>query len=164
MVATSHDPGPLEYATTYYWRVDAFDGIQTYTGPVWSFTTAGSGGGIRAEYYHGMNFETYVMTRIDPQINFDWGHGSPDPNVNADQFSVRWVGEIFSPVTGTVTFWTRSDDGVRLWVNGQLIIENWTDHSPTYDQGSIDLQAGTWYPIQMEMYENGVVLGRSRHW
>ncbi|MFO8008656.1 MAG: PA14 domain-containing protein, partial [Candidatus Brocadiia bacterium] len=55
----------------------------------------------------------------------------------------------------TYTFTTRSDDGVRLWVNGQSVIDNWTDHGPTYDSGTIALSAGTKYDIQLDYYENG---------
>jgi hypothetical protein len=72
---TTYDPpAPLEFEKTYYWRVDTTTGAYgPIKGDVWSFKTAKEGGGIRADYYHGMNFETYVLTRLDPQIDFDWG-------------------------------------------------------------------------------------------
>ena len=59
------------------------------------------------------------------------------------------------PVTGTYTFYTLSDDGVRLWVNGALVVNNWTDHAPTENSGTIALTAGQRYDIRMEYYENG---------
>jgi len=74
---TSYNPGPLEVEKIYYWRVDETDGTNTYKGDVWSFKTAKVGGGVRGDYYNGMNFETFVVSRTDPDINFNWGTGGP---------------------------------------------------------------------------------------
>jgi hypothetical protein len=152
---TSYIPGPLEANKVYYWRVDEFDGIATYKGDVWSFKTAKVGGGVRADYYKGMNFENHVLNRTDPRIDFDWGDpGSPDASVGEDNFSVRWTGEVEAAFTETYTFYTNSDDGVRLWVDGQQLVDNWTDHGVTEDSGEIDLVAGNSYIFVMEYYEN----------
>ena len=151
---TTYNPGPLETQTTYYWRVDESDGFTTYTGDVWSFTTAKEGGGIRGDYYKGMNFETYVLTRTDPRIDFSWGTSEPDPAVGTDQFSVRWSGEVEAAFTETYTFYARADDGVRLWVNGIQLVNAWVNQSATEYSGTIDLVAGNTYSIVMEMYEN----------
>jgi hypothetical protein len=152
----TYDPGPLELEKTYYWRVDESDGLNTYTGDVWSFTTAKEGGGVKAQYYNGMNFENLVLTRIDPQINFNWGDpGSPDPSVNVDQFSARWTGEVEAVFTETYTFYTTSDDGARLWINGVQVVNSWVDQSPSEHSGTIDLVAGNTYSLIMEYYENG---------
>ena len=148
--------GTLEQGKTYYWRIDEFDGLETHKGDIWTFTTAGTGGGIRADYYQGMNFETLALTRSDPQIDFNWGDpGGPDPAVGDDNFSVRWTGEVEAAFTETYTFYARTDDGVRLWVDGQLLAESWVDRSATEDKGTIDLIAGTTYSLVMEYYENG---------
>jgi hypothetical protein len=152
----TYNPGPLELDKTYYWRVDESDGTNTYTGDVWSFTTAKEGGGVKGQYYNGMNFENLVLTRIDPQINFNWGDpGSPDPSVNVDQFSARWTGEVEAAFTETYTFYTTSDDGTRLWVNGVQVVDSWVDQGATEHSGKIDLVAGTTYSLIMEYYENG---------
>jgi len=151
----AYTPGPLELDKKYYWRVDEFDAITTHKGDVWSFTTAGAGGGAKAEYFKGMDLRNLVLTRTDPQINFNWGSGEPDPLVGADSFSVRWIGEVEAAFTETYTFYTNSDDGVRLWVDGQQLVDNWIDHSATENSGKIDLIAGQTYSIQMEYYENG---------
>ncbi|MFZ2147682.1 MAG: PA14 domain-containing protein [Sedimentisphaerales bacterium] len=152
---TSYTPRPLEYNKVYYWRVDEFDGINTYKGDVWSFKTAKAGGGMRGDYYRGMNFVNLVMTRIDPRIDFNWGDpGSPDASVGDDNFSARWSGEVEAAFTETYTFYTNSDDGVRLWVDGQQLVDNWTDHSATENSGTIDLLAGNVYSLSMEYYEN----------
>lgn len=101
-------------------------------------------------------FTTLVLTRVDSIININYGGGSPDPKVTADNYSVRWIGLIEAPVTGTYTFTTNTDDGSRLYINGIDIpgLDYWTsccsDHS-----GSIDLVAGKKYPVVFEMHEIG---------
>jgi hypothetical protein len=152
---TFYTPGTLELDKTYYWRVDEFDAINTYKGDVWSFTTTRAGGGVRANYYKGMDLRSFVLTRIDPQIDFSWGSGAPDPAVGEDNFSVRWTGEVEAVFTETYTFYTNSDDGIRLWVDGQQLVNNWTNHSNTENNGKIDLVAGQTYGFVMEMYEDG---------
>ncbi len=95
-----------------------------------------------------------MLTRTDPTVNFNWGIGQPAPQVQADNFPVRWTGQMLAPATGNYTFTTVSDDGVRLWVNGQRIIRNWTDHGATTDNSTvIALTAGQRYDIQLEYYE-----------
>ncbi len=154
---TSYTPKvPLAREKTYYWRVDEFDAVTTHKGDVWSFTIAKDGGGVRADYFKGMNFDTFVLTRIDPQIDFNWGDpGGPDPLVGNDQFSARWTGEVEPAFTETYTFYTNSDDGVRLWIDGRQLVDNWTDHGPTENSGTVDMVAGNTYSLEMEYYENG---------
>jgi hypothetical protein len=74
--------------------------------------------------------------------------------MGADTFSVRWTGQIEAEFNETYTFRTTSDDGVRLWVDGQLIIDQWNDQAPTAYTGTIALQAGVLTDIRMEYYEN----------
>ncbi len=94
-----------------------------------------------------------VLTRTDPQINFNWA-GAPDEALGEDNFSVRWTGEVEAAFTETYTFYTNSDDGVRLWVDGQQMVDNWTDHGTTENSGNIDLAAGQTYSVVMEYYDN----------
>jgi len=88
-------------------------------------------------------------------VNFDWGSGSPDASIGADTFSARWMGQVQAQFTETYTFYTVSDDGVRLWVNGQLVVDSWVDQGPTEHSGTIALSAGQKYDLKMEYYENG---------
>jgi large repetitive protein len=118
----------------------------------------GSGTGLTGRYYNdpgtGAHFGTLALTRTDATVNFDWGSGSPGTGVASDNFSARWTGQVQAPVTGSYTFSTVSDDGVRLWVNGQLVINNWTDHAPTTNaSATIALTAGVKYAVTMEFYE-----------
>ncbi len=116
--------------------------------------------GLVGRYYNDPSsntqwFDTLVATRIDPQINFDWGSYAPIDGVVAnDNFSVRWSGFLWAPVSGTYTFHTWTDDGSRLLINGQDIIDYWgtccSDHS-----GTIDLEAGKVYSIVLEYHEIG---------
>jgi hypothetical protein len=96
--------------------------------------------------------QNLVVTRIDPQIDFDWVAGSPDSLVPVDDFSARWAGLIEAAFTETYNFYTVTWGGVRLWVNDQLIIDNWVAHRILLDAGSIDLEAGNTYSIAMEYY------------
>jgi hypothetical protein len=117
--------------------------------------TGGTGNGLSATYYNNIAFTGTTVTRVDPTVDFVWGSGSPAPSIAADTFSARWTGQVEAQFTGTYTFYTVSDDGVRLWVNGQQVINNWTDHAPTENSGTIALTAGQRYDIRMEFYENG---------
>ena len=126
----------------------------TYTA-TFAPTQTGTGNGLSAVYYDNQDFTGATVARVDPTVNFDWGAGAPAPGIGADTFSVRWTGQVQAQFSQTYTFYTTSDDGVRLWVNGQLIIDNWTDHAPTENSGTIALTAGQRYDIRMEFYENG---------
>ncbi|MFO8006366.1 MAG: PA14 domain-containing protein, partial [Candidatus Brocadiia bacterium] len=145
--------------TTYYYVVTAVD-TSSNESPYSNEASAtpqatGAGDGLTGDYYDNMDFTNLALTRVDPTVNFDWGSGSPAPSMGADSFSVRWTGQVEPLYSETYTFKTRSDDVLRLWVDGQSVIDNWTDHGPTYDTGTIALSAGTNYDIQLDYYENG---------
>ena len=95
-----------------------------------------------------------AATVVDPTIDNTWGLGGP-PHTGVDAFSVRWSGFVRPDFTATYTFITTSDDGVRLWVNNQLLIDNWTDHADTDNSATLSLQTGQLYAIRMEYYEKG---------
>jgi glucose/arabinose dehydrogenase len=115
----------------------------------------GTGNGLTATYFDNIDFTGATVTRIDPTVNFDFGSGSPAAGIGPDTFSARWTGQVRAQFTEEYTFHTISDDGVRLFVNGQQIINNFTDHSPTENTGTIALTAGQNVDIRMEFFENG---------
>ena len=115
----------------------------------------GNGTGLIGTYFTNTTFAGTPMTRTDATVNFAWGNGSPASSIPVDGFSVRWTGQVQAQFSETYTFTTLSDDGVRLWVNGQQLINNWTDHGPTENSGTITLVAGEKYDLTMEFYENG---------
>jgi PA14 domain len=115
-----------------------------------------AGNGLTGQYYNSTNLDpsTLALTKTDTSVNFNWNNGAPDAKVNADNFSAEWTGQILAPETGTYTFTTTSDDGVRVWVNGQQLINAWNDHGPQQDSGTITLQAGQKYDIKVDYYEH----------
>jgi endoglucanase len=117
----------------------------------------GNGDGLRGTYFQGTALAgTPLLTRVDQTVNFNWAGGSPAPGVVPnDQFSVRWEGLVEARSDELYTFHVTHDDGTRLWVNDQLIIDNWTDHAAIEDSGSIALQLGQRYSIRLEFFENG---------
>jgi hypothetical protein len=129
----------------------------------------GNGNGLQAQYFnfdsgaYGLQqqsdsldprINTLAMTRIDSTIDFGWNGAAPDPNVRSENFSAEWTGKILAPESGTFTFTTNSDDGIRVWVNGQQIINAWTDHGAQQNSGKIDLIAGLKYDIKVDYYQH----------
>ncbi len=110
--------------------------------------------GLRGEYYNGMNFEELVLVRVDRKIDFTWKKKSPHEVVNKDKFSVRWTGWIKPNRTANYKFCTVTNDGVRLWVDGKKIIDQWRRQAPTAVFGKIRLTRGKSCPIKMEYYED----------
>lgn len=129
--------------------------VATFAEWINSFPATPNNLGLRGEYYDNVDLTGLKLTRADEWINFDWGLGSPDPAVGPDTFSVRWTGEITPRFSETYTFFTTSDDGLRLWVNDQLIVDDWTDQPAAEKAGTIALTAGQKYGLRMEYYDNG---------
>ena len=157
VVETTFDPGTLQNDRTYYWRVDEFNGVELITGDVWSFTTLPAGsGGLQAEYFSDVTDLTGIpkVTRMDPQIDFNWNQDVPAQTINRELFSVRWIGEIEIPATDTYTFTTRSNDGSRIYMDDQLVVNDWGTHSARDTSGMLHLEAGA-YPIVVEYMQDG---------
>lgn len=116
----------------------------------------GSGTGLTASYFNNVNLSGLpTFTRTDSQVDFPWVNGGPGSGVGPDNFSVRWEGQVEAPASGTFYFRTNNDDGTRLWVNGQLLIDDWVAHAPTWRQGQLSLFAGQKVAIKLEFYEAG---------
>ena len=114
-----------------------------------------AGTGLKGEYFDNMNFTSPKLTRTDAQVNFDWGTASPNAALGADTFSARWGGLLLVPETGTYTFSTLNSDGVRLYVNGQLVIDDHVDQTTSWKDGTpVNLTAGQMVDLQMLYYEN----------
>jgi hypothetical protein len=115
------------------------------------------GGGLIGSYFANRTLSGMpVLTRTDSQVNFDWGSASPAPGVvPADQFSVRWDGEIVPRFNETYTLTFRTDDGVRVWFDGRLVVNFWNDRSAGDSNHSFSAVAGRPYRIRIEYYENG---------
>ena len=114
---------------------------------------SGDGTGLSGQYFDEQNFTGASVTRVDPTVDFDWGLGSPMPTLNPDTYSVRWSGELQPRFSETYSIATVSDDGVRLWLDGQLVIDNWSEHSVTENAVMVALTAGRRYPVKLEYFE-----------
>ena len=113
-----------------------------------------NGTGLRGEYSNGTNLSSMVVDRTDPNINFNWGTGSPAPALSNGVYSVRWTGQVQPRFTEGYTFHLTSDNGRRLWVNNQLIINRWTNDSGVDYAGSVDLVGGQRYDIRVEYFNS----------
>ena len=114
---------------------------------------------LQGEYYTSAAvgaFTTRVDTRQDASIAFNWGSGAPAgiAGIGADDFVVRWRGQITCPAMGEWTFYPTTDDGVRLFIGGSVVVDQWVDQSPTESSGTLTLEAGP-HDITYEYYENG---------
>jgi PA14 domain/K319L-like, PKD domain len=150
-------------AGTYVLQLSASDSALSTTDTVTvtvNPAAGGGGGGLIGRYYNnpaaGVYDSTLALTRTDSTVNFNWGTGSPGPGVQAENFNIEWTGTVLAPVSGQYRFSTTSDDGIRVWVNGRLMINNWTDHAPTTNTSrTINLTAGVRYSIRVQYYERG---------
>lgn len=116
---------------------------------------ATSRNGVIGQYYNNTDLSgEAVVTRKDNKIDFNWKRESPAVGISSDTFSVRWQGKIMPIYSEKYTFLVSSDDGVRLWIDGKLIIDHWQDQSAAIRKGSIILTAGTLYDMKIEYYEN----------
>lgn len=108
--------------------------------------------GWQAEYYNNTWLGSApVLVRTDAEINFDWGSGSPGAGVVADNFSVRWTRQVYF-TAGTYTFYARTDDGMRVWLDSQIIIDQWRDQSATTYSRAVYVSQGT-HTLRVEYYE-----------
>ena len=139
-------------------EVEAYPGDDVQVGIFFEWQGQ-TGGTFTGEYYNGStggspDFGELVLVREDFEINFDWGDGSPDPVVQNNGFQVRWTGTIYAEETGTYYFRSYTDDGLRLFIDEQPVIDEWWDFPATNHYGQIDLDPGL-HDLEMEYYENG---------
>jgi hypothetical protein len=127
----------------------------------------GTGLGILGEYYDNGAGGTAnpgaptgfpagpAYTRTDASVNFFFENGGPGGPLLTEDFMIRWVGSIEPRFTETYQFYTESDDGVRVLVNGVQVINNWTGHTAVIDAGTpVPLTAGYRYPLEVHYFEN----------
>lgn len=115
------------------------------------------GNGLKGAYFAGEEPSgDPLVTRIDPQIDFNWYAGSPAAEIGPDYFSARWTGYIEAPTTDVYQFATIADDGTRLSVDGQTLIDDWTYHGATavFGDRPLTLTAGQRYSITLEYLEH----------
>lgn len=133
--------GPSQVSTGYY-QINPF---------------IGNGIGLIGSYYNNSQNPsgTPTATELDPSINFNWNGNSPIAGVAGDNWAGQWTGTIEAETTSPYTFSTMSDDGVQVYINGQLIINDYTYHAATLDTGTINLVGGVKYRIQINYFQGG---------
>jgi hypothetical protein len=136
-------------------RSTAGNVIPAGTAAAFVYSGASAGVGLTGEYFASREFiGAPLLTRIDPQINFNYGTGSPAPGVvPVDNFAVRWTGQIKPRFSETYTIFVRSDDGARLFIDGVLAVGRWQDQPPTEISAQVVLDSSRTHDIVVEYYE-----------
>lgn len=117
--------------------------------------------GLTGKYYFDSGNHNYstnqqrFLLRNEPQINFDWGTGSVAVGAPVDNFLVKYEGYVTAPMTGNYNFGVEADDGVRVYLNGNLIIDNWGGPTSLKWSNSINLVAGELNKIVIDYFEVG---------
>jgi beta-glucosidase len=116
---------------------------------------ANSQTGLTAEYFGNMNLSgAPIVKRVDSNVNFEWNNVSPAPGVPAENYSIRWTGELVPPVDGDYRLGGNSDGGYRIYLDGKKFVDDFAPHGPRTITTLIHLQAGHPYPIRMEYYHS----------
>jgi ferric-dicitrate binding protein FerR (iron transport regulator) len=118
------------------------------------FPPPSGGTGLKGEYFGTELLTDLKFARVDSVVDFAWGLTRPHPSMPQEHFSVRWTGQVEPARTETVTFSTVSDDGVRLWVDGVLLIDDWTVRGTTERSGQLALVAGRRYDLRLEYFQS----------
>jgi len=108
--------------------------------------------GLKADYYDGVNFDRYVGTKIETKIDYYWLWNAPFEDMDPSKCSVRWTGRLLAPETGEFVFSASFDDGVRVWVDGIQIIDNWRLNNMAHAKGSLKMEKGEYYDLKIEYF------------
>lgn len=123
------------------------------------------GTGLMAQYYSDGGFSDLQMTRTDPAVNFRWGRRSPAPGkLGRDGFAVRWSGKVMPHVSGRYTFRLKADDGVRVWLNGEPVVDRMFGRGAATDRFGADLVAGEKYDLRIDYSDRAGAAGARLSW
>ena len=136
------------YNSPLFYSIGTLPTSSSFTVPVSGNVPASTSGSVTIGAFSA------PVVRLDPFIDFNWGSGILEPSLPVDNVTVRWSGQILPQYSQTYWFVARVDDGVRLWVDNQLVVNRWPGGGVTDSTGSIHLKAGVRYDIRMEYYEN----------
>ncbi len=110
---------------------------------------SGGGDGLNGTY----GDDGVRLERLDSEVDFDWDDGAPAPGMPADQFSVRWSGLLKAPEDGPYLFEVLSDDGARLWLDGELVLDDWEDSGLISERVRLILEKDRYYRVHLDYYE-----------
>jgi len=156
-VTSYQDTAGLSMSTTFNYRIRAFNahGESAYSNEAHVSTGGSTGTGLHGDYYSGLEFNELKKSRLDGVIDFEWTNQGPDPVLGLTNYTVRWTGKVQTTTSEPYTFYTSSDDGVRLWVNGKLLIDKWVTQGGNEWSGTIDLSAAAMNDIKLEYFQAG---------
>ncbi len=117
--------------------------------------------GLLGEYSDGLGNS---VSRVDGQIDFNWGTNAPHPSLAAGQFDIGWTGQLRPDYSGDYTFLINSDEGVRLWIDNELIVDDWLAHTARTASGGRWLEAGRLYDVRLEYYNQSGPANISLMW
>ncbi|RYX85977.1 hypothetical protein EON83_04270 [bacterium] len=115
----------------------------------------GDGSGLKGEYYLGNAFNEFIFSRADANIDFTFSSILPDHSPNpripplAD-YTARWTGRIAAQHSETYTFYAAVDDGIRVWIDHKLVLDQWGPHSPIQYSSKFTFEAGRQYLFKCE--------------
>lgn len=113
--------------------------------------------GLTGQYFSGAQFDAFVLTRVDPNINFDWSGDAPAIGMPKDVFTIRWFGSMVIPASltgGAYHFEAKRDDGIKIYLDDALVMDAWTGSvSSLYKSSSFQLEPGTTHSIRIEFRE-----------
>jgi hypothetical protein len=150
---TAGDRGLTSGAHTYV--VTALDAALNESAPaqVAVVLPAAAPRGLTGTYFDTAGFTTQRLVRVDPTVDFARRTGRPARPVGPDTFSVRWTGRLLPVGAGSYTFSVLSDDAARLWIDGRLVVDDWTPHALREAQGSILLTADQAHDVRLDYVE-----------
>ncbi len=177
-----YQEGPLNSTVFLFWQRDggnleivppsAFKVCKTdyfrYSQPQYPSQVKGSGNGLKGEYFsgaEGLNSGADPVYVMDGQnIAFEWWTSSPDPSLPVDDFSARWTGSIEAKYTEQVHLQCLADDGIRMWINGEKVLDEWHPNSDSLFDVPVNMIAGQKYSIKIEYNEIGGGAGCTLFW
>jgi len=110
--------------------------------------------GLLASYFNGIEFSNNpTVQRIDKTINFHWTISTPDNSIVPEFFCAKWTGNIYAPQTGTFKIGIEGNDGFKLFINNELVIDKWQKQSFHTELVDYNFTAGTSYPVRVEFKE-----------
>ena len=123
--------------------------------PASALTVNGSVPGVKAEYFNNQELRgPAALVRTEQRIDSNWGRFQPTTQLNENSFSVRWSGKLTPPESGKYTLGFVADDGARLYLDGQLLVDAWEKNPTKTVTKEVALEAGRSYDLRMEYFQN----------
>ena len=130
--------------------------LRSETTPVVASANAAAvGTGLFGQYFNDIEMTQPVFSRIDRDVYFNFGRdSSPDPRIEPSTFAIRWTGQLQPKVSGRHVILCQVDDGVRIRLDGRLIMEDWRVYEPRWIRAEVDLDAGRRHAVEVEYYQD----------